>query len=152
MSEHFVNRYVIRLGHCGLGGTAYEVHAKPEDLAVLATSLLARVEEFGEGKTPMQGLMTREGIEPRPGDSIYLMSEYVTLSKMRTDRMCISFHAASSLDEDHIMEATGASVGRTWRILAKALWVIVLPVVGAVFCLHSALVLLGRMFANGTLW
>jgi hypothetical protein len=151
MSEHFVNRYVVLLGRCGLGGTAYEIHARPEDLEELGKNLMARVAQYREGSAPIQRHMQQFGIPVAEAEPVLLLSEYVTLSQERTDRMCISFHAAKSLDEHHVLKPPEKSAASLGAKLAKVLWFVVLPLVGSVFCLYAAFNGLSHLFTYGGL-
>jgi hypothetical protein len=132
MSEHFANRYAIELGRCGINGTSYQVHARPEDLEALARKLIERVELLRRGEAPMQKFARQEGWRLPPDDSVLLLSEYVTLSQERTDRMSLSFYAEESLERHHVMKRTVASPGSIGLVAAKVLWFVVLPVVGVV--------------------
>jgi hypothetical protein len=134
MGEHYVNRYVLVLGHGGLGGTGYEIHAKVEDLEALAHRLLERIGEYRTGGTPFQRKLAEQGFPLRPEDPLPIFNEYITLSKKRTDRTTLSFHIAPSLEAHHQMQRQPVDAGSIGLALAKLLWFIVLPLVGVSAC------------------
>jgi hypothetical protein len=134
MTENFVNKFVVVLGPCGLGGTAYEIHATADDLIALSEQLRERVTQFQNGTLPILEKMKRDGLEFRESDPVPLFSEYVTLSQKRTDRMCLSFFVESSLAEYHVLNKTVQTSGTLGLSLAKFLWYFVLPLVGIGVC------------------
>ncbi|MCB1602951.1 MAG: hypothetical protein KDI66_23265 [Xanthomonadales bacterium] len=133
MRDHFVNRYVVVLGHCGLGGTAYEIHATSEDLVALAEKLKLQAELFQKGEHAFLAALKEQGMEWRESDPFPVLSEYVTLSESRTDRMCISFYAEKSLQAHHVMKSE-LGIG-----VAKLMWYLVFPIIGVGTCIWSFL-------------
>ena len=132
MTEQFVNKYVIVLGHGGLGGTAYEVHAKAEDLLVLSDALRDKVQQYNSGNLPILSVMKDAGLEFRENDPLPIHSEYVTLSQQKTDRTVLRFCVEKSLAEHHIMKTQSADIGSISSILSKFAWYCLFPIVGVV--------------------
>ena len=132
MGEHFVNRYALVLGHGGLGGTGYEIHATAEDLETLAQKLLERIGEYRSGGTSLQRLAAEQGFAFRADDPVPLLSEYITLSQERTDRTTLSFHVEPSLEAHHQIKREPVSAGSLGLAMAKILWFVALPLVGVV--------------------
>lgn len=151
MSEQFVNRYVVLLGRCGLNGTSYEVHALPDDLEELGRNLIAGIAQYRAGIAPMQRSFEQAGMPLAEGDAVRVLSENVTLSQQRTDRMSISFHAAKSLDGHHVIKRPEQSAAALGLRLARALWFVALPLVGAAFSLYAAFYALLRLFSYASL-
>ena len=139
MGEHYVNRYALVLGHGGLGGTGYEIHARVEDLETLAHQLLGRIGEYRTGGTPLQRIMEEEGFPLRAEDPVPIFNEYITLSQKRTDRTTLSFHIAPSLEAHHQMLREPVGAGSIGLALAKVLWFVVLPLVGVSACFMALL-------------
>lgn len=76
------------------------------------------------------------------GDSTRLVSEYLTLSRQRTDRTLLEFYAESSLDGDHLIESPRSrTLAEAGTLLGRVMWLVVLPVVG-LYCVHRLVVLL----------
>jgi hypothetical protein len=117
----------------------YEIHAKAEDLESLAQRLAESVDQFRSGGTPFQRQLAAQGFPPRPGDPVWLFSEYITLSQERTDRTTLSFHAAPSLDEHHRLFKPRMSAASIGGAFGKLLWFVALPLIGIATCFVSLL-------------
>ena len=137
MGESFVNRYVVVLGHCGLGGTAYEIHATTDDLLLLAKKLEEQIGTYREGTHALQLAMKRDGMEIGNDVPFPVLTEYVTLSEVRTDRMCIRFCVEKSLQEHHVMKSGQFTAGTVGLGLAKLFLFLVFPLIGVTACLGS---------------
>lgn len=135
LGENFVNRYVVVLGRCGLGGTSYEIHATSEDLIALAEKLKTQVELYERGEHRFFSVMKECDIEWRESDPFEVLSEYVTLSETRTDRMCIAFVVEKSLEAHHVMKPMIPTNNPFGVGAALFLWNVVFPLLGVGVCI-----------------
>lgn len=132
MAEQYVNRFALVMGHGGLGGKGFEFHARADDLEEMAKKLLENVELYRKGETRWHKFAADQGLALRPDEPVCLFSEYITLSRERTDRTTFSFYAVDSIDSHHTIVAPRTTAASLATNLAKLLWFVVLPFVGAI--------------------